>query len=46
MNFDIVSYIMGKEKGRNEGIIVLEGALVATDDGNGVITLTEVNNGE
>lgn len=46
MGFDIVSYIMGKEKGRSEGVIVLEGTLVATDDGNGIITLTEVNDGE
>ena len=57
MSFDAVSYIMGNKSGYNKGydegydagtesgIIVLEGALYATDDGNGIITLTEVTNG-
>ena len=45
MSFDMASYIMGEEKGKNSGVIVLEGTLVATDDGNGVITLTEETNG-
>lgn len=55
MSFDAVSYIMGNKSGYNAGyedgerdageIIVLQGSLLASDDGNGLITLTEVTNG-
>ena len=47
MNFDEVSYIMGYKKGEDEGasIVTVTGSLAATDDGNGLITLTEVTNG-
>lgn len=49
MSFDMASYIIGEkkgyEKGTESGVIVLEGQLIATDDGNGNITLTEVTNG-
>ena len=45
MSFDMASYMMGEEKGKKDGVIVLEGTLIATDDGNGVITLTEETNG-
>lgn len=48
---DIVSYLMGNKNGYEKGYeeggenVVIEGSLYATDDGNGNITLTEVNNG-
>lgn len=45
MSFDMASYVMGEDKGEEKGVIVLEGTLIATDDGNGLITLTEVTNG-
>lgn len=45
MAFDIVSYIMGEEAEKRNGAIVIEGNLVAADDGEGNITLTEVTNG-
>ena len=57
MSFDTTSYIIGNKSGYKKGydagydagtesgIIVLQGTLVATDDGNGIITLTEENNG-
>lgn len=55
MSFDTVSYILGNKSGYNKGyeegerdageVIVLQGSLFATDDGNGLITLTEVTNG-
>lgn len=44
MAFDIVSYIMGEEAEKEKGAIVIDGNLVATDDGEGNITL-EVTNG-
>lgn len=39
--FDIISYILGLEKGRGEGNVVIEGSVTCTDDGNGNITITE-----
>lgn len=57
MSFDTVSYIMGNKTGYSKGydagydagtesgVIVLQGSLQASDDGNGLITLTEVTNG-
>lgn len=43
--FDLTSYIMGEEAEKSKGIVVIEGTLVATDDGEGNITLTEETNG-
>lgn len=55
--FDMASYEMGNKGGYSKGYddgyddgtasgtIILQGALEATDDGNGNITLTEVTNG-
>lgn len=42
--FDIVSYLIGLVKGKKEGSknVVIEGAINCTDDGNGNITITEV----
>ena len=38
---DIVSYIIGLIKGRNDGEVIITGNFVATDDGNGNIVITE-----
>lgn len=45
MSFDAVSYIMGHEKGLEEGSreVVIDGAINCADDGNGNITITEEN---
>lgn len=47
MDFDAVSYIMGHKKGEEDGasVVTITGSLIATDDGDGNITLTEVTNG-
>ncbi len=45
MGFDIASYIMGEDAEKAKGAIVIEGNLVAVDDGEGNITLTEETNG-
>ena len=43
--FDIVSYILGKKQG-NTTVIVQSDRYVYTDDGEGNITVTEVDDGE
>ena len=46
--FDVVSYLMGLTKGKNDatGIVELTGDdYTFTDDGNGNITIEEANNG-
>lgn len=49
MNFDTVSYIIGYKGGYNKGevegasMVVIEGGVTCTDDGNGNITITEDN---
>ena len=40
MSFDAVSYIMGKSAGA--GVVVIDGDIVCTDDGDGNITIEEV----
>ena len=45
MSFDMASYIMGEEAEKQKGTIIIEGNLIATDDGEGNITLTEETNG-
>ena len=45
MSFDMASCIMGEEAEKKKGAIVIEGNLIATDDGEGNITLTEETNG-
>ena len=44
MKFNFISYILGFIKGKSEGSknVVIEGAINCTDDGNGNITITEV----
>ena len=39
--FDIISYIMGKIKGSKN--VVIDGDITVVDDGNGNITIEEVN---
>lgn len=41
--FDILSYIMGKKKGNEEGTqnVVISGNVTATDDGQGNVEIKE-----
>ena len=41
--FDILSYLLGKKKGNEEGTqnVVISGSVTATDDGDGNIEIKE-----
>ncbi len=48
MSFDAVSYILGQAAGKDK--VVIDGAIVCTDDGEGNVTITQgeeaVSNGD
>ncbi len=46
MSFDMASYIMGHTDGEKSGAgeVIIESGITCTDDGEGNVTISEVNN--